>query len=147
MKSNQGNDDMKKMVVLAAMLLALVGCKMSEKIDAQKQTDKLNRAIYAYENTLRWSFFDKMAQFYEPEEGQMIEIPFSIEKVRVTSYDVVQPLVMSPDQDKGSQMSEVTYVFDDEQVIRRLRFVQNWFWKEKEKTWRLKPPFPVFPNY
>ncbi|MCU7960132.1 MAG: hypothetical protein KZQ58_09060 [gamma proteobacterium symbiont of Bathyaustriella thionipta] len=125
------------------ILLALVGCKA---IDEKKQADKLKYAIYSFEGAARWSYFDKMAQFYVPKKGEIIEVPLAIEKVRVTDYKVIQPLVMSPDESEGTQMVELVYVFDDEQVIRRTRFVLPWFWDEKVKNWRLRPPFPEFPR-
>ncbi len=114
------------------------GCGTLKK---EKKTQALDAAARAYGKSIRWAYYEAAYGYVHPDQRE--EIPEHLENVRVTSYEVVQPLVMKSDE-RAEQVVAIEYVLRDQQVLYKLSERQDWRYEEKEQTWWLHSDLPRF---
>lgn len=135
---------MNKLVTILLLVVAalLAGCESREE---KKRENALESAVFSYEGVMRWSYFDEVFQMYKPEDGQLLTVPASLSDVRITNYEVVYPLTVAKDGKRATQTVAISYVHEDQQIVRQIRNTQLWFFDEETQLWFLEPPVPEFP--
>jgi hypothetical protein len=63
--------------------------------------------------------------------------------LRVTGYDVVQRPTIQGD-DSATQIVVIDYLFEDDQIVRRLTDRQVWRWDDPMGAWWLHTGLPRF---
>jgi hypothetical protein len=116
------------------------GCARVEK---EKKTRGLEAAVTAYGNSLRWAYYDTALGYLHPSYRNAS--PEQLKNVRVTSYEVVQPPVLTDEaQTSAEQVVQIEYVLQDEQVVRTLADRQDWRYDPQTESWWLHSGAPVF---
>jgi hypothetical protein len=127
---------------VAGLLVVLMstGCASLEK---DRRATGLEAATNAYQSALRWGDFDAAMGFLAPELRSDEALPQGFTDLRITRYEVVQPPVIRAD-DSATQTVNIEYLFEYNQILRRLTDRQVWRWDEQEKAWWLQSGLPAF---
>lgn len=125
--------------VLVACLLA--GCN---PIKQDRLTDTLQKATSGYQNALRWGYFENAYSYIHPERRGKALSPETLEGLRLTGYDVIQPPVMNAEAETATQIVAIDYLYEDRQVVKRLKDRQLWRYDAEKKTWWLDSGLPAF---
>lgn len=120
--------------------IVLTGCASLEK---DRRAMGLEAATNAYQSAIRWGDFDTAMGLLAPELRRDAELPQGLEDLRVTRYEVVQPPLIRAD-DSATQTVSIEYLFEYNQILRRLTDRQVWRWDEQEKAWWLESGLPAF---
>jgi hypothetical protein len=127
-------------LVISALIGGLGGCRSNPMKDVPKELDA---RVRTFEDVVRWRPLQKMYGFLKVEPGTQIEIQEGLENVRVTGYDIVEPL--NPiDPMRWRQAAEIRYVLTDRQVVRQLVDFQIWESEGEGEGWVRTTPVPIF---
>ncbi len=131
---------MARLLCAVAVFCVLAGCSAVEK---DKRAVSLQAATNGYQSALRWGYYETAYNFLHPDlrKDKPPEDLFS--GLRVTGYDVVQPLMMQ-DRENAIQVVVIDYLHEDRQVVKRLTDRQLWRWDDKLKSWQLQSGLPKF---
>jgi hypothetical protein len=121
------------MLLAASVSLGCGSLKEHNKATALEST--LNN----YRAAMRWSYFDSVQNFRDPEALEPVSQ--RLDNVRVTSYEVVRPPVMLDDT-TASQTARIEYVLEDRQRVRKIVDRQRWVYDTEAKAWWLATPIP-----
>ena len=127
---------------LIALLLAVLatGCAMVEN---DRRALALQASTNGYQAALRWGYYDNAIGYLEPDQPGLDPLGESLNAVRVTGYDVVQPPLIRGDG-TATQIVVIDYLFQDTQVVKRLTDRQRWRWDETAGRWWLVSGLPAF---
>lgn len=121
-------------------VLLLAGCGAVEK---DKRTNGLQAATHGYQSAIRWGYYETAFGYLHPDQRKDKAVPESLEGLRLTGYDVVQPPVMQ-DEDSATQVVRIDYLHEDTQVVKQLVDRQVWRWDDKLESWWLHSGLPKF---
>jgi hypothetical protein len=130
---------------LAVLLLALslgLGGAGCGRVKEDKMAAALYNATKGYRESVRWGYFDAAAGFLDPDEREDLDTE-ALANVRVTSYEVIQPAVITPEE-TAVQLVRIEYVLQDEQRLKSLMDRQEWRWDEDATNWWLSTGLPRF---
>jgi hypothetical protein len=123
--------------ILGFTLAFTSGCQsMSER----RRDESLTSTLKLYGKVLRWQGPN--------EQGAMLANPEQTPKNRgitVTSYQVVSNPVKTG-ENTARQTAVIEYVYNDNQVIKRIIDQQIWKYDTEEKRWLRTNPPPVMPR-
>ena len=123
--------------ILGFSLAFTSGCQsMSER----RRDESLTSTLKLYGKVLRWQGPN--------EQGAMLANPEQTPKNRgitVTSYHVASNPVKT-DEITAYQTAVIEYVYNDNQVIKRIIDQQIWKYDTEEKRWLRTNPPPVMPR-
>ncbi|MGQ9831970.1 MAG: hypothetical protein ACUVQI_10310 [Thermochromatium sp.] len=71
-------------------------------------------------------------------------MPESFAGLRLTGYDVIQPPTMNTEAQTATQIVAINYLYDDRQVVKRLKDHQLWHYDAEQRRWWLKSSLPAF---
>lgn len=125
---------------LAAVVavLLLPGCG---KVREEGKSNALEAATAAYGSAIRWGYYETALGYLHPDKR--VEMPASLEDIRVTSYDVVQP-PLRQDGESATQVVRIEYLHDDVQRVKNLTDRQTWRYDPEAKGWWLHSGLPAF---
>jgi hypothetical protein len=127
-------------LALLSILLLAAGCATFRE---EREQDALEAATTAYGAALRWGYYETAVGYLHPEKRKVAEVPKALTKIRVTRYDVVQPLIPMGDNERV-QVVHIEYIHDDVQHVRSLTDRQTWRYQPDNKTWWLYSGLPAF---
>ncbi len=127
--------------LVALLAAALVGCN---PVKEDKMSDTLQDALNGYQKALRWGYFDNAFAYLDPKQRNDKPMPAVLEGLRLTGYDVIQPAVVKEEKMTAMQLVEIEYVYEDQQVVKKLKDRQIWHYDEKKKSWWLESGLPNF---
>ncbi|BCU05573.1 hypothetical protein [Allochromatium tepidum] len=125
--------------VLAAALL--VGCN---PVKQDRMTDTLQNATNGYQNALRWGYYENAYGYIHPDRRGETLSPETLEGLRLTGYDVIQPPVMNAEAETATQIVAIDYLYEDRQVVKHLKDRQLWRYDAEKKGWWLESGLPAF---
>lgn len=103
----------------------------------------LENAADGYRAALRWGDHDMALQALPAELRDGQASASELDGLRITRYDVLQPLVIHADG-TATQTVAIEYLFERNQVLRRVTDRQTWRWEEGDKGWKLHSGLPDF---
>jgi hypothetical protein len=121
-------------------LIAVSGCRSLARSDLP---DTLDARVLTFEDVVRWGDLNKMYAFQKLPEGESVEPQTGLDNVRVTGYDLVEP-INQVEPMRWRQAARIDYVLTDRQVVRQLVDFQVWESEDEGKTWFRTTPVPVF---
>jgi hypothetical protein len=127
-------------LITLATLVLLGGCRTMAMSDLP---DELDARVMTFEDVVRWGDLNKMYAFLKPDPEQTVEPQQGLDNVRVTGYELVEPLNQI-DPMRWRQAAKIDYVLTDRQVVRQLVDFQIWESEDEGKTWHRTTPVPVF---
>jgi hypothetical protein len=133
-----------KVLLPTALLFALVAGAVSGcgRVKEDKIAMALDSAVNGYRESIRWGYFDAAIGFIHPTERGDLDTE-TLENIRVTGYEVVQPPVITPDY-TAVQLVRIEYVLEDEQRLKDLMDRQEWRYDEDGAGWWLYTGMPAF---
>lgn len=126
-------------VVAALIALLIAGCTA---IDRDRRTVSLDSTVRAYLAALRWGDFEGMLAFLPPDTRPE-QVPAMFSDLRVTRFEVVRPVVMLTDT-QASQTVAIEYLYEYNQIVRRIIDRQSWRWDDEAQAWWLESGLPEF---
>jgi len=128
------------LLVCALLVAAIGGCGAVKK---DKRAVTLQTATNGYQSALRWGYYETAYGFVTPEIRDKTPTPPIKEGLHLTGYDVIRSPVMT-DEKNAVQMVAIDYLYDDQQVVKRLMDRQLWRWDDKKQNWWLMTGLPKF---
>jgi hypothetical protein len=105
--------------------------------------EKLMLQVRTFEDVVRWGALQKMYLFEKHDPDKPVQVPEGLENVRVTSYELANPLTKVNDT-RWTQTAVIDYVLTDRQVVRQLIDQQVWVSDDEGKSWYRQTPVPQF---
>jgi hypothetical protein len=127
-------------VAISLAVLLLVGCAAVEKDRRALSLDSTTRAYLA---ALRWSDFEGAFGFLPPETRLQQELPAGFNDLRITRYEILKPPVITTDT-QATQTVAIEYLYEYNQVVRRITDRQSWRWDDQAQAWWLESGLPEF---
>ena len=127
-------------LVISALIGGLGGCRSNPMKDVPPALDA---RVRTFEDVVRWRPLEKMYGFLKIEAGEQIEVQGGLDNVRVTGYQIVEPL-NAIDPMRWRQAAEIRYVLTDRQIVRQLIDFQIWESEGEDKGWFRTTPVPEF---
>jgi hypothetical protein len=127
-------------LVIFGLLVGLTGCRSNPMTDVPAE---LEARVRTFEDVVRWRPLHKMYAFQKLESDQTVEIQKGLDNIRVTGYEIVEPL-NAIDPLRWRQVAEIRYVLTDRQVVRQLIDLQVWESEGEDMAWYRTTPVPVF---
>ena len=127
-------------LVMSIFVSSLAGCRSGSMKDVPKE---LTAQVRLFEDVVRWRPLQKMYAFQKTEPGQPAEVQQGLDNVRVTGYEIVEPL-NAIEPMRWRQAAQIDYVLTDRQVVRQVIDYQVWESEDEGKTWYRTTPVPVF---
>jgi hypothetical protein len=131
------------LTLLLAMLIVgpmSAGCSMVER---DRRAVALQAATNTYHSALRWGYEGAAFELLHPDARPAPEHPALFSQLRVTGYDVVQRPTLKGD-DSATQVVVIDYLFEDNQIVKRLTDRQVWRWDDQTGCWWLQSGLPPF---
>jgi hypothetical protein len=102
--------------------------------------DRLDYTLRAYERSIRWSQFDAASGF---EAGGRAAVPDRLQRIKVTSYDVVES-TLADDKERAQQTVRIRYYDTDDMRERIAIDHQDWRYDTAKEKWVLQSGLPPF---
>ena len=132
---------LKSVVAVALAAALLVGCN---PVKQDRMTDTLQNATNGYQNALRWGYYENAYGYIHPDRRGAALSPETLEGLRLTGYDVIQPPVMNAEAETATQIVAIDYLYEDRQVVKQLKDRQLWRYDAEKKGWWLESGLPAF---
>ncbi|MCB1801556.1 MAG: hypothetical protein KDI82_07715 [Gammaproteobacteria bacterium] len=129
-----------RLLILVA-LLPLAACRTNPFAD--ELPESLTSQVRTFEDIVRWRALHKMYVFQKLADGETVEVQPGLENVRVTGYELIEPLNMVEPY-RWRQAVAIDYVLTDRQVVRQIIDYQVWESEDEGKTWYRTTPVPQF---
>jgi len=124
------------LAITAALMVN--GCGTIEK---DKKIAAMDATLTSYGEAIRWGYFETAYGYVHPSRRK--PVPSYLENVRITSYEVLQPPLMTGDKDLA-QVVRIEYVHEDEQRLRSVSDRQLWSYDMEANAWWLQSGVPQF---
>lgn len=126
--------------ILVVLLLPLAGCLTNPHGDVPEE---LVLRVRTFEDVVRWGALQKIYLFQKYPEGAVPQIAEGLDNVRVTGYELAEPLHRL-DPLRWRQTAVIDYVLTDRQVVRQLIDPQIWESEDEGQSWYRTTPVPEF---
>lgn len=127
-----------KLILLGMLLMGLGACQTNP---FKSGDAKLDDIMTAYKIAVRWGAIANTYQFLTPELRVTAEVPDNLDNIRVTTYQVVSgPGAIS--ENLVTQTVLIEYVYQDQQVLKKLVDEQLWKYVEADDVWYRANPVP-----
>ena len=126
-----------------SLLLAVILLSGCQSLGEQKRDERLTETLRAYSSTLRWGDLRHAYGYLRPEQAEKTEIPTGLDNIRVTHYEVVDPLRMIG-ENGASQVVQIRYIYKDRQMEKEITDRQLWEFEEAAMRWYLVSRVPPF---
>lgn len=129
------------LVGVVLLVSFLVGCQRAQN---ERQISSLEESHKMFGKLLRWQEYEAASRYIVVREGQVKPLDLdALEDIRLTSYDVVDKLII---QDKNEAVITVKIEFyqADTAKVYSLRDEQNWWYSKEQDRWFLDDTLPDF---
>ncbi|MCB1760820.1 MAG: hypothetical protein KDI68_13695 [Gammaproteobacteria bacterium] len=124
------------LVFLLTLLLA-AGC---QSLQRKQSNIDLEKVLNSYHTTVRWGQPQECYSFLKPGVLAADDIPFGLDNIRVTGYEVIRPPTPISETEV-EQTARISYVLQDRQIQRTLTDTQRWEYNKEQRLWfRINPP-------
>ncbi|MCB1790830.1 MAG: hypothetical protein KDJ27_05195 [Gammaproteobacteria bacterium] len=122
------------------LILGLAACVTNPFAEVP---ERLTMQLRKFESVVRWGALQKMSLFEKHAEGEVPTMQEGLENVRVTGYELANPLTKIEPLRWG-QTVVIDYVLTDRQVVRQIIDHQIWESDDDGVTWYRTTPVPQF---
>ena len=134
---------MKKLIIvlLGITILSLTGCNSS---GTRKKMETLEDSINQYAFALRWGRYEDAYNYHIDEQGNKAEMHLDrLEPIRVTGFHIIEKTV-NAELTEAMVKGDLNYYHNEYGTLRKAPLEQTWWYREEDKKWYLKTPFPEF---
>ena len=125
---------------LLLTVILLSGC---QSLGGKKQQELLTNTLRAYGSTIRWGDLHNAYGYLHPKQAEKVEIPEGLDNIRVTHYEVVDPL-RKMGENSATQVVQIRFIYKDRQMEKELSDRQLWEFDEQARRWYLISKVPPF---
>ena len=122
------------------LIFCLFGCAGAKK---KQDAYDLELTLMRFEKTIRWGDFGAANAMRDPEIRTPVPDDNNYDRIRVTSYQVIQPPFVNADG-LTEVLMVINYVHEDTQIEKSIKYKQLWRQVEKGENWLLMSDLPVF---
>ena len=123
------------------LMILLVSCNTFK---AREQTTSLDDSITYYNVALRWAMYKEAYSYhYSPDGKQPPAKLDNLEQISVTGIEVTEKKI-NTEYNEAHVETVVTYFFQTEGSIKKIKLNQRWWFNEKFKKWFIDNAFPEF---
>jgi hypothetical protein len=131
----------RRLLLAAVAALPFAGC---ESIKRKDKSMRLNDALRAYTEAVRWSNFDTASLFTVPREGMPRRVdPATLAGLKVTGF-AVRINYVNEAADEADVAIDFSYYHEDRGTIRTVEQHDTWYWSESRGGWVLDGSLPDF---
>ena len=123
------------------LMILLVSCNTFK---VREQIISLDDSISNYNVDLRWGMYkDAYSYHYSPKGIQPQAKLDNLEQISVTGVEVTEKKI-NIEHNEAYVEIVITYFFQTEGSIKRIKLNQRWWFNEKFKQWFIDNAFPEF---
>ena len=123
------------------LMILLVSCNTFK---IREQTTSLDDSITHYNVALRWAMYKEAYSYhYSPDGKQPPAKLDNLEQISVTGIEVTEKKI-NTEHNEAHVETVVTYFFQTEGSIKKIKLNQRWWFNEKFKQWFIDNAFPEF---
>ena len=123
------------------LMILLVSCNTFK---TREQITSLDDSISNYNVALRWGMYkDAYSYHYSPKGIQPQAKLDNLEQISVTGVEVTEKKI-NIEHNEAYVEIVITYFFQTEGSIKRIKLNQKWWFNEKFKQWFIDNAFPEF---
>ena len=123
------------------LMILLVSCNTFK---VREQITSLDDSISNYNVALRWGMYkDAYSYHYSPKGTQPPAKLDNLEQISITGVEVTEKKI-NEEHNEAYVESVVTYFFQTEGSIKKIKLNQRWWFNEKFKQWFIDNAFPEF---
>ena len=135
--------NLKYLLWVFAFILCGACADMRANLNISNQADKLNTALIAYGEDLRWGRYNLAYGYHVQRDGTHPPVNMDrLENFSVTSFTPIGP-VLNADGTEAVVPIEIKYYDDQYGTLRTLKETQTWWFNAKAKTWYTESYFPA----
>jgi len=114
-------------------------------VDDSKKSITLDKALWQYENAIRWVDFGSANSLRRPDPGSSAYAPDPelLKHIKVTSYNVLNSS-NTADKAEVSMAVEIIYYHDERMKLTTITDNQRWKYDPDIKAWYITTPLPPF---
>ena len=128
--------------LISFLLMILLASCNSFKV--REQITSLDDSISNYNVALRWGMYkDAYSYHYSPKGIQLEAKLGNLEQISVTGVEVTDKKI-NTEHNEAHVETVVTYFFQTEGSIKKIKLNQRWWFNEKFKQWFIDNAFPEF---
>ena len=133
--------NMRVFLISFSLMILLVSCNSFKVRD---QIASLDSSITNYNVALRWGMYkDAYSYHYSPKGIQPPAKLDNLEQISVTGVEVTEKTI-NAEHNEAYVETVVTYFFQTEGSIKRIKLNQKWWFNEEFKKWFVDNAFPEF---
>lgn len=121
-------------LIITAVMLA--GC---QTLASDKEKNQLTDRLKRYETTLRWGYYHQLGGFLKT--AQPLADEKNLNEVKIIRYEMIEPPIIF-EKNQAVQKIRLSYLRQDEQVVRTFVDHQQWQFNEDIEQWQLTSSLP-----
>lgn len=126
--------------IVLFICLLVAGCGEMQT----QRVDKLNEAVEAYGQALRWGRYSDADLFQVAKDGTRTRIDEkTLADIRITDYTVLNQH-LNEDATSADVSGEIEYFNTSYATVQKVPFTQKWWYNDKLKHWLVESPLPKF---
>ena len=132
---------MPRILLVSALCFFLLACNSAS---TRSKGEGLKDSLDEYVASLRWSRFEKAAEYHVNKDGSRPEIDASQgEYIRVTGHSMKKKEINEA-LDEARVRVELQYYHNEYGTLKKILVDQEWWYGEEQKRWFLSSEFPKF---
>jgi len=134
-------DSRRYLVGVVLVVSFLIGCQRAQN---ERQISSLEESHKMFGKLLRWQEYEAASRYIVVREGRVKPLDLeALEDIRLTSYEVVDKLIIQ-DKDEAVITVKIEFYQDDTAKVYSLRDEQNWWYSKEQERWFLDDTLPDF---
>ena len=123
------------------LMILLVSCNTFK---TREQITSLDYSITHYNVALRWAMYKEAYSYHYLPDGKQPPAKLdNLEQISVTGIEVTDKKI-NIEHNEAYVETVVTYFFQTERSIKKIKLNQRWWFNEKFKQWFIDSAFPEF---
>ncbi len=132
---------MRVFILVLVLLFTIPACRTNPFSEIPEH---LESQVKTFEGVVRWGALEKMYLFLKPNPDNPIKVQPGLDNVRVTGYEIGNPLSRLEDG-RWVQTVVIDYVLQDRQIVRQIVDYQVWVRDDEDgKKWYRENSLPQF---
>ncbi len=126
------------------LLLSLLLCACAA-VKEKNRAAVLDLHLIRFEKALRWHDYAQVAGYLRRKDGAQVEWAPPPEEVKITAYEI-QSLSIDPEAGRAVARVTIDYYYSDELKVRRVEYLQSWWYDPETRRWWVENAPPRFPR-
>ncbi len=130
-------------LILLSTVMLNFGCEHTQE---QVNMNKFDQQTNLYGRLLRWREYEEAYHMIRYKEDNEVKLAFNedaYKDLRVTDY-ITKSIVFTDDGKNAAITVDISYYYETQNTIKKIRDVQDWWFDEEISNWFLNGNLPDF---